>query len=877
MAPDRPVDVKPLSASLVLSLLLAGPPSAQEPDQEAAQAAGERTPEGSAGQAIREDLATPAERLKLADGFRAELLYSVPIAEQGSWINLCADDAGRIIASDQYGGLYRFPAPPPGQPLDPADIERVPVDVRAVMGMAWAFGALYVAVNDYENRMESGLYRLTDSDGDDRLDQVQQLRSMQGYRPHGIHGVLPTPDDEGLYVVTGNGFRPTAFTSSRVPLHWGEDHLLPRLPDGRGFMRGVLAPGGIVYRVSPGGDFEIHASGFRNPFDAAVNHDGELFTADADMEYDFNTSWYRPTRICHVVSGSEYGWRNGAGKWPEWYPDNLPPVLNIGPGSPTGMTFGYGARFPARYQEVLFVLDWSLGRINAVRLQPKGASYTAVLEPFLSGAPLPVVDAIIHPADGAMYFVTGGRRLQSGLYRLTYAGPESTEPVPPSISAGQRERDLRHELEAFHGRRDPRAVDTAWPYLGHGDRFIRWAARVAIEHQPASEWSERALAETDAGRRLEALLALARVGGIDPLHRRRRDPPVDEALRGRILASLDELDWGRLDQERRIELVRVYEIVLNRYGRPDDATVSRLIARLDPLFPADTRELNWLLCETLCYLQSPTAAAKGIALIQDAPTQEEQIEYARSLRVLKVGWTKELRTAWFRWLLKAVNYSGGSSFERVLQFIRNDSLATLSDAEREELQPLLAERPAEKSTLEALSSIFVGRETTDWKLDDLSAAARDGLRNRDFADGRKMFGATGCFACHRFGNEGGMTGPDITNAGSRYSPRDLLEQILEPSKEINEQFVPVEVVTDDDDVYCGTIVDLNRETIFLNTDPADPNRQVRIPRQRVVSIGPSKLSPMPEGLLAPLTKDEILDLLAYVLSGGDARNEMFEQ
>ena len=58
---------------------------------------------------------------------------------------------------------------------------------------------------------------------------------------------------------------------------------------------------------------------------AAFNKAGELFTYDADMEYDFNTPWYRPTRVCHVVSGAEFGWRNGAGKWPSFYPDSLPP------------------------------------------------------------------------------------------------------------------------------------------------------------------------------------------------------------------------------------------------------------------------------------------------------------------------------------------------------------------------------------------------------------------------------------------------------------------------------------------------------------------------------------------------------------------------
>jgi putative heme-binding domain-containing protein len=882
--------MKSLLASFGLSLLLiSGTLPAQEPkaaktetdtkkaeaeaaekDAKAAKKAGKKARDDSTGQAIRENRATPVERLKLTKGFKAELLYSIPIAEQGSWVNLCLDNKGRIIASDQYGGLYRFAAPAPGQPLDPASIENVPAEIRAVNGMLWAFDALYVAVN--------GLYRLTDSDGDDRLDKVELLRSMEARGDHGVHAILPTPDGRGLYLVTGNGTKPTAFTSSRVPLHWGEDHLLPRMPDGRGFMREVLAPGGIIYRVSPDGqEFEVYSNGYRNIFDAALNRDGELFTYDADMEYDFNTSWYRPTRVCHVVSGSEYGWRNGAGKWPEWYPDNLPPVVNIGPGSPTGMVFGYGAKFPAKYQEALFILDWSWGKLYAVHLEPNGSTYTGTLEEFVSGAPLPLTDAIINPADGAMYFAIGGRKVQSGLYRVTYAGPESTAPVAPKVAAGQRDRDLRHKLEAFHGRPDPSAVNAAWPYLDHSDRFIRWAARVAIEHQPVSEWADRALNETDAGQQLEALLALARVGGIDPHHRKESDPPADTALQQKLLAALDRFDWDKLTHARQIELVRIYEIVLNRFGRPDEATVARLISRLDPHFPAPTRELNWVLCETLCYLQSPSAAAKGIALIQNAATQEEQIEYARSMRHLKAGWTNELRTAWFRWLLKAADYRGGASFEKFLEFIRTDSLATLTDAEKEQLKSLLEEKPANKSPLDALSSIFADRGKTDWKLADLAAAAQTGLKNRNYANGRKMFGAVGCFTCHRFNNEGGMTGPDITNAGRRYTPHDLLESILNPSKEINEQFVPVVVVTDEEDVYRGTIVNLNGDTISINTDPADPNKQSRIDRKKVVSIEPSKQSPMPEGLLSPLTQDEILDLVAYVLSGGDAKHEVFRK
>ncbi|HYR58980.1 MAG TPA: heme-binding protein, partial [Chthoniobacteraceae bacterium] len=787
---------------------------------------------------------------------------------------LCVDDKGRIITSDQYGPLYRFAPPPPDQPLDPATIQKVPAQIKAANGLLWAFDALWVGVNDYENGENTGLYRVTASQKDGELDTVEKLRAIKGRGDHGVHAVLLAPDGKSVFLITGDGTTPTEFNRSRSPLHWGEDHLLPRMPDGRGFMRDVLAPGGIIYKISPDGkDWEVWCNGFRNIFDAAFNKAGELFTYDADMEYDFNTPWYRPTRICHCVSGAEFGWRNGAGKWPEWYPDNLPPAVNIGPGSPTGMTFGYGAKFPAKYQNALFSLDWSWGRLYAVHLEPKGASYTATKEDFVSGAPLPLTDAIIHPGDGAMYFTIGGRKVQSGLYRVTYTGSESTAPAP-APTGGEPERAARQKLEAFH-KQDDGALKAAWPKLGDSDRFIRWAARTAIEHQPASTWASLALNETDPAKQLEALLALAQCTGIDPFHRKSEDPPVDTAMRGQLLAALEKFDWDTLTDEQRLTLVRTLQIVLNRFGKPDDADVQKLIAKFDPYFPAPIYELNRLLCETLVFLQSPTAAAKGVALLEKAPTQEEQMEYARSLRMLKTGWTAPLRTAYFDWFLKAANYRGGASFEKFIEFIRNDAVASLSDAEKTELADVLAKKPVIKSPLEAAAAVFAGRtQITPWTLDQLAPADAE-MKGRNYENGRNMFAAVGCYACHRFGNEGGMTGPDLTQAGGRYNARDLLDNIINPSKEINEQFVPTVITKSDGTQVIGMIVNLNSDRVSVNTDPTNPNQQVSVDRKLVTKIEPSKVSLMPPGLLNILTRDEALDLVAYVLSGGDPKNAMF--
>ena len=260
-----------------------------------------------------------------------------------------------------------------------------------------------------------------------------------------------------------------------------------------------------------------------------------------------------------------------------------------------------------------------------------------------------------------MYFTIGGRRVQSGLYRVTYVGDESTALVEPKVTRSAA-RDVRHSLEAFHGKHDPAAVEAAWPKLSDGDRFIRFAARTAIEHQPTETWSAKALSETDPAKQVEALLALARVAGVCPQHRNDSTPAVDTAMRDKLLNAVVAIDVSALNVSQQLTLHRTTQIILSRFGRPDQPLVDNLIARFDPLFPAKTAELNWFLCETLAYLQSTSVAEKAIALIEAAPAQEEQMHYARSIRFLTAGWTPELRTAYFEWFLKAANYKWGASF-----------------------------------------------------------------------------------------------------------------------------------------------------------------------------------------------------------------------
>lgn len=842
--------------------------------------------------------ATPAENLKVARGFKVELLYSVPRDKQGSWVNLCVDPKGRLIASDQYGPLYRVTPPPVGGRPEETKVEKVPVEIGMAQGLLWAFDSLYVVVNGRNPKAKqdaSGLYRVTDSDGDDQLDKVEKLREFQGGGgEHGPHAVLLHPDGKRLTVVCGNQTKLTKFDTTRVPPVWGEDHLLPRMPDGNGFMAGVLGPGGAIYNVTPDGKtWELFGVGFRNEYDAAYNRNGDLFTYDADMEWDMNTPWYRPTRVCFVTSGSEFGWRNGAGKYPPYYPDSLPAILDVGPGSPTGVCFGYGAKFPQKYQDAFFICDWSYGKLYAAHLTPKGASYTGVLEEFVTGTPLALTDVVVNPKDGALYFAVGGRQTQSGLYRVTYQWPDKqsenqatfndaiakdvakrvNDPIdgPPAPAA------LRKTLEQFHGKKDPKAVEVAWAALNHPDRFVRFAARVALEHQSVALWREKALAEPNPLVAIHALLALCRVSAPDPFHRKPSDQPADPDLRAEILAALNRIDFAALGVEPRLDLLRVYHVACNRFGKPTYAERDTLVRKFEPLFPTRNRYVDGEILQLLVYLEAPSAAAKGVAAMLSAPTQEEQMEYARALRVLRAGWTPELRARYISWFGTATHFRGGNSLRGFLKIMRDDTAKTFTRAEKKQIQPLL-DAVAKASPASPADAAPPRPFVKKWTMDELAPKLEAGLRGgRDFDRGRKLFAEARCFGCHRYGDDGSAYGPDLTGIAGRFSPRDLLESVIDPSKEVSDQYAAVEIEMADGRKVVGRIVNLHGNNLSVNTDMLDPNKLENVNRDNVESMKPSKTSMMPAGLIDVLREDEALDLMAYLLSRGDRNAPMFRR
>jgi putative heme-binding domain-containing protein len=808
--------------------------------------------------------ATPVDKIKIAKGFKVELLYSVPKEQEGSWVSMTQDDRGRLICSDQYGALYRITPPVIGGSTGETKIEKLNVDFGHCQGLLYHAGALYGVVNDdaYQGR---GLYRCKDTNGDDQFDTVELLRAFPGKAgEHGPHGVVAAPDGKSLYVMCGNQTPEPSCETSRVPRHWNEDQLFPMLL-GRGFMRDVLAPGGwLAHTDLDGKKWDLVNIGTRNTYDIAINRHGDIFGFDADMEWDTGMPWYRPTRVCFMQSGGEFGWRTCSKKWPVRWEDSLPPVVDIGPGSPTGVAFGYGAKFPAKYQDALYICDWSYGKMYAVHMTPNGAGYSGTTEEFMSASPLPLTDIEVSKKDGAMYVSVGGRKVQSGLYRVTYVGDEehSTLATPEIATSGAKQAaQWRAELDALHGKQDPKAVEAAWPHLSSPDRNLRFAARTAIEHQPVASWKDKALSETNPRAALTALMALARSSG------------GDRTLQKPVLDALGKIDFKSLKGPDRVTLIRNYMLAFTRMGEPDAATKAELIAKLHPLFPTKDTGLNRDLAELLVYLGDAGIVAKAAPLVNDSPTQEEQIDYARILRFAKAGWTKELRADYFRWFLRAANYKGGASFDLFIGEIKADMLRTMTEEERLAIKDVLDAKPEVKPpSFTTKPMTFVKA----WTLADLEKSLGVGLEgNRDFTNGRNMFGAATCFACHRFNNEGGAIGPDLTSVAGKYSPRDLLEHIIEPSKEISDQYGSTVFTKKDGTQVVGRIANMKEHIMMVCTNMMDPNNFTNVDAREVVKTEESKISMMPPGLLYMLKEDDILDLMAYLLSKGNPDDPMF--
>ena len=784
--------------------------------------------------------ATPVSDITAQPGFKVELLRSAQDGES-SWISMSFDTKGNIILGLDDVGVGHLDMTEEG---DEIPFKKLNNSLRHCRGVLYAHDSIYVSATNSQ-----GFYRLQDTTGDGAFDKEELLLPLE-YKSrfgHGMNQITLGPDKQ-IYLICGNDVvMPGEITKTSTYKNARKDWLLPNPHDA-----GQDDRVGYILRMDPDGKlFHVIAGGLRNQVDLAFNAEDEMFTFDADMEWDVGQPWYRPTRINHIVPGGEYGWRWGTGKWPTYYPDSLPSTLDLGLGSPTGMVSGHTLDWPKRFQQGMYAADWQNGRILLVDLIPVGATYRGEYELFLEGAPLNICDMDVG-ADGNLYFITGGRGSQSGLYRVTV--DPSTEPTSTGpkfnrklVATGEQERNQRKIYDSFQERVGNTSDREVWPALGSDDRWLRFSAMKVLERQPVQSWSEKVLDDDNPLRCGTGLIALCRSGVAQ------HQPQVFDALQ--------RFDLPKLNLEQQLIMLRAYQLCFLRLGKPTEKQTQLAIEAISPLFPGNNESVNHMAGELLVYLKMPGIIESSIPLLAEDSTQYQQLRMARMLMHLREGWTEDTKTAFLNWLLQSRRMTGGRQLNERLTDIRTDFYELLTEGDKSTHARLIEkiEQPIESGELTTSRPLV-----QQWKMEDLTKDISAVSSNRPDEDGLRALTAANCLKCHKVGNRGGQIGPDLTNVAKRFNASQILESIIEPSKEVDPKYSYSVYLLIDGTSVSGRPVGVTSKTLKLEINPFT-QESIEINRDEIDESFPGKTSPMPSGLLDTLNKEEIKDLLAYLI------------
>lgn len=930
--------------------------------------------------ATRERSASEDRRFEAPEGFSIEEVATHDLVP--SVVNMTFDAKGRPALALEGKGIFLL--------MDDDGDGKFERRHEFASQVSTAHGMHFVGPGDLlvnsNGPTGAGLYRVTDTDGDDVADKVTPIAmSRGGIGEHGPHAIL-TGFDGATYVLYGNHAYPDVTIRPDSPSRdLREDQALPRYVDPRGHATTIRAPGGTIHRVDlEKNEWSQFCGGFRNAFDFAMDASGELFAYDSDMEWDFGLPWYRDTRVVHAIPGGDYGWRTGSGKLPAHYLDTLPPLEDTGRGSPVGVGFYHHVVYPEKFRDAMFLADWSRGRIRVAFYDAKGGTYAGGSTDFVRGTPLNVTDLEVGP-DGFLYFSTGGRSTTGGLYRVRYAGeapahateglrgaletpahrsafgresiasirramgdeawatglggvvkdaaapvaerlralellqthgpkPEvatlaallddgdaslrsaatlllGTHPigkVRASLAKALQDSDatvVRRACEAVvragieteraTGDRDP-LPELLFKRLDHPDRFVRTAARNALERTDRAQWLPKVIQDRRPRGAHEGLLAL--------IHTQSLLFDADA-----IFGKLSQVDPKNLDKQGLLSYLRLVQLALLRDPLPPapardgldvpharEAFKRSVGLKLLAMYPAKDRTVSRELEVVLAQTGTTAAIPKMLAELSPFKSQEEQVQIVYSLRAMPAaGFTRPQRDELVAWFDRGRELGGAASMEGFIENLWQDTLKLMGDKDERaaaearkdnailqralRVEALAAQVEGDKAPGQSELAQMSFKEMADYlELDPMSYARRNPER------GRRVFQRAKCSTCHVFGDEGKGGGPDLSTVVKRFRRREILEAIMYPSKVISDQYQAFVVETKDGDVVNGFVAGDTDETLTLINSVG---ARIDIPKAAIKEKRVSTVSIMPEGLLDTMSLGDLQDLMAFLEAG----------
>ncbi len=498
----------------------------------------------------------PVADLNLPLGFRVMMYADNPVAPD--IYTMTIDDSGRVLIAGR--GYVRVLVDDDNDGSADRAVDLIDGLKEGPLGLLAEGDSLFVVT-------DGGLKRYRGYNGKDKLKGAPELiLALTTGGEHAAHAVRRGPDG-WLYLLCGNnaGVRKALITDHRSPV---QDPIA-----------------GALLRISP--DFksvEVVADGFRNPYSFDFNLDGEPFTYDSDNERCVGLPWHEGCRFYHVVPGSNYGWRSPqiSQTWrkPPYFPDVVPPIADLGRGSPTGVACYRHSQFPSKYRGGFFLADWTFGRIHYVPLKASGSSYEGKPEVFAEAigtsgfAPTALA---VHPKTGELFVSIGGRGTRGGVYRIAFdKGDANPKPLPMAKRSLDHDKDTAKQWLADCQK--PWTF-TKWPTNAE-QRAQRHALELMLRHRERMGWAQPILdvvkfSLTVPDSLVSAAAARAAGGLVVPVGEiPRNGPPTGAQLVVALQVAGNEPEWalqaalGVLNDRHatKRELLTAFRIVHLAYG-----------------------------------------------------------------------------------------------------------------------------------------------------------------------------------------------------------------------------------------------------------------------------------------------------------------------
>jgi hypothetical protein len=443
-----------------------------------------------------------------------------------------------------------------------------------------------------------GLWRFRDTDNDDQFDKAELLIKIDGSGEHGPHSVVVGPDKKSLWLCDGNHTKPIETIEYSRPIAWDEDHIISRLWDANGHAAAFSHPAGTsVSATSTARTVEMVDIGFRNTLTSrstpmASSSPSIATWNGTSVRLGIGRRGSFTARAAAITAGAQVPGLAGR------LLSTVCRRRSRGTGITDRTVFGTGAKFPAKYQRAMYALDWTYGTMWAVHLTPDGASFKGEFGGVCRGQAT-AADRRDHSPEG-WRDVFRDRRTPHAKRVSTVSHTRNRSDRASRAVHRHAEAKIRHDLEALHAKgTGPEAIDKAWPYLSHKDRFLRFAARVAIEHQPVAKWATvrspsvirrpRSRRSSPSPRRAAARSDPRREGDLEERRHLDRHARRDASAGCRV-AEEDHrrarpLDFAKLTPLQRMGLLRAYELCFTRLGKPGRRDLQRRRRKAEPALP----------------------------------------------------------------------------------------------------------------------------------------------------------------------------------------------------------------------------------------------------------------------------------------------------